>query len=611
MTKKNKKYYGFNSLLGLENSDTTKLDLDLASSELQENTITTGIVIKVDDNFIHVDIGAKSEAKIPVSEFLNDKNIENDNSGLPQIGEKIEVFISKLEGKNGKLALSKTEALKSTIYDTIQKLYDNNLPVTGKIISLTKAGYVVLLMDYAYAFLPGSQLELGTIAKDPASYIGKTFEFKILNIITTQDNKKGGNNKNIIISRRAIFEETSKLDKAKAIQYLTVNQVIKGKIKNIMSYGAFVTIPIEIEEAKNVTENSIKDSESSIKDSIETVKRIFLLDGLVHVTDISWERIDHPSEKLNIGDEMNFIIKDIDPINLKVHLSIKLAQSNPWDEVEKQYAPGTKIIGKVTNISSNDSCAFLNIGNGIEGILPSSEIAWSKSVSPRQHYFIGQEIEVLITEVDKINQKITLSVKQLSENPWLVFADSYKIGDKLKLKVDSIKPYGAFLTLIDKEKKQLKIEGLLHVYDISWTEDGQEFLSKLVKGDEINCIINNIDAEKQKVSLGIKQLTEDPYKNIYEEYKVGNEIEIIIKGRKDDYIIAKTKENINVILPRSEIASILSERRFDRFAQGDTVKSIILSVDRNENRIIVSVSEYEKNAMQGTSSSNSLGNMIK
>lgn len=594
-----KDYYGFHSILNLNDTDSKKLDLDLDNSQLQENTIVTGIVIKVDSNFVYVDIGAKSESKIPISEFINDTT----NSTLPQPGEKIEVFISKLEGKNGKLILSKTEALKSTIYNSIQKIYEENLPIKGTIISLTKAGYVVLIMNHAYAFLPGSQLELGFIPKDPASYVGKTFEFKILNIVNGQDNKKTGNNKNIIISRRAIFEEGSKLDKAKAIQYLTVNQVIRGKIKNIMSYGAFVTIPVETEENNAVTDNikTSNDEAASLvnQEALEITRRTIFIDGLVHVTDISWERISHPSEKLNIGEELNFVVKDIDPVSLKVHLSIKLAQPNPWDEVEKEYAVGKKIIAKVTNISLNDSCAFLNLGNSIEGILPSNEISWSKSVNPRQYYFIGQEVEVLITEVDKINQKITLSVKQLTDNPWLVFVQDYKIGDKLTLKVDSIKPYGAFLSLIDKNKNLLKIEGLLHIYDISWHNDGQEFLSKLIKGDEVTCIINNIDIDKQKVSLGIKQLTEDPFKAIYETYKVGEEIEVLIKGRKDDYLLAFTKDKVNAVIPRSEISSIMSESRFDRFEKDTTVKSIILSVDRQENRIVVSIAEYERNIMLG------------
>ncbi len=598
---KKRAHFSFLSQIPKENiSEIDQKQYSSGSLELKSGTKTTGVVTGVKGDYIIVDIGAKSEGKINIDEFKSStieslpvsldslESVETTvNKGIPQVGDEIEVFIVKLEGRGGRPILSKTEALKKEAYDELEKIYESGRTISGEIVSPTKAGYVVRLKNCVETFLPGGQLDLGSVPKNPNDYIGKTFDFKILRITNIDKLRK-----NIIVSRRVILEEFSKLDKAKAIKHLVVGSKVKGVIKNILWYGVFVRIAVDL-----------KDEESE-----ET--KTYHLDGLVHVTDISWDRVHHPSEKLSVGDEYELIIKDIDTESLRIHLSIKANQPNPWDQIEQQYAVGSKIIGKITSIAPNDTCAFLSLGGPIEGILPSNEIVWSKPVSPKKYYFIGQDVEVIISEIDKANQKIIVSVKQLTPNPWTSFAEQHAAGDKLSLRIESIKEYGTFLSLTDKNNQPLNIEGLVHVHDFSWSKDGAEQLSRFSRGDVVECIILNIDADKQKVSLGVKQLTDDPYKEAYAKYQLNEVISVMILGRRDDYLMAKTQDEISVIIPRSEIASVSSERRFDRFGRNDMVKCVVLAVERQENRIIASIAEYEKNIMQTENRSNNFGDLI-
>jgi len=369
---------------------------------------------------------------------------------------------------------------------------------------------------------------------------------------------------------------------------------VEGVVKSIVQYGAFVSF-----EAKYT------DSENKEKS--------YVLDGFVHLGEISWDRIDSASDKLSVGEKREFLIENIDPNSFKIQLSLKKCLPSPWDEIESQYPVGSKVTATIK--SANDSYASLSIGEKdsikIQGILTQQEISWSRPVSPNKCYVIGQIIEALVIQIDKLEHKIFLSVKQLTQNPWQTFAQSHKVGDKIKVTVHSPREYGLFCSLTGSSGENLDIEGLIHVQDLTWGNDGEKILSSYMKGDVVECVILNIDVnktEKQKVSLGIKQLTEDPYKDTYNKYKIGDEIEIEIKDRerevvggvsKGEVLAGLTHEGIKALINRSEIGFASEAKRYDRFSKGEKVKAIITGVDRNENRIYVSIAEYEKNILKG------------
>ena len=443
----------------MEENFSQLLEESLSKFKYKEGQIIKGTVLSIVNDTVVVDVGLKSEGRIPLKEFHSpgaDHSVK--------IGEKYDVYLEKLENKEGEALLSRERARKEESWNNLEKIQDTNQQVMGVITERVKGGFAVDI-NGALAFLPGSQVDLKPI-KDISPLLNKPQPMVILKM----DKLRG----NIVVSRRALLEESRKADRSKLLSDISEGDKLKGLIKNITDYGVFVDLGG--------------------------------MDGLIHVTDLSWERVNHPSEKFKIGDEIEVIVTKYDKENNRISLGLKQLTDDPWKNVDNLYEVGKKIKSKISNIA--DYGAFVQLEKGVEGLIHNSELSWvNKNVHPNNLVKIGDEIEVMILEIDHAKRRISLGRKQCLENPWKIFADKNKKGDIVEGKIKNLTDFGIFVELSDD------LDGLIHLSDISWSESGEEAIKNYKVDDSVKFKILEIDLEKERVSLGIKQLTNDPNKS--------------------------------------------------------------------------------------------------
>lgn len=430
----------------------------LTQADLRPGAIVRATIVKVESNFVIVNAGLKSESRIPIEEFKNEKGqIE------AAVGDGVEVVVEELEDGFGNTRLSREKAKRSESWIVLDKAYRNGLPIRGLIVERVKGGFTVDLSSGSVrAFLPGSLADVRPV-RDPSYLEGKEFDFKLIKL----DLKRN----NVVVSRRAILEEAAS-DRSVLLENLQEGQEIVGIVKNITDYGAFIDLGG--------------------------------IDGLLHITDISWKRVKHPGEVLKVGEEVQVKVLKYDKDKKRISLGLKQMGDDPWSNLARRYPVGSRLIGKVSNIT--DYGCFVEIETGIEGLVHMSEMDWTnKNVHPSKVVQVGQEVEVMVLDLDEERRRISLGIKQCIQNPWKEFESSHQKGEKISGKIRSITDFGIFVGL------EGNIDGLIHLSDISWDEAGEQAIRNYKKGDEIEAVILAIDAERERISLGIKQLTGDPF----------------------------------------------------------------------------------------------------
>jgi small subunit ribosomal protein S1 len=507
----------------------------LARQEMRQGEVITAEVVLIDHNFVVVNAGLKSESYVPLEEFLNDQGeIE------VKEGDFVQVAIEMLEDGYGATRLSRDRAKRIAAWNFLEEALNNNTLVTGTITGKVKGGLTVM-SNGVRAFLPGSLVDMRPV-KDTTPYEGKTLEFKVIKL----DRKRN----NVVMSRRAVLEATADKDREKLLENLKEGTVVKGIVKNITDYGAFVDLGG--------------------------------IDGLLHITDLAWRRVRHPSEVLNVGDEVTAKILKFDAEKNRVSLGMKQLGDDPWVGIARRYPAGTRLFGKVTNLT--DYGSFVEIEQGIEGLVHVSEMDWTnKNVHPSKVVSLGDEVEVMILEIDEERRRISLGMKQCLPNPWDDFAMNHKKGDKVRGAIKSITDFGIFIGLPGG------IDGLVHLSDLSWSATGEEAIRNFKKGDEVEAVVLGIDVEKERISLGIKQLEGDPYTNFIATHEKNSIVRATVKTvDARGAVLTLDGENEGYLR-----ASEFSRDRIDDLSQhlkvGDEVEAMIINVDRKTRGINLSI----------------------
>ena len=544
----------------MEENFSQLLEESLSKFKYKEGQIIKGTVLSIVNDTVVVDVGLKSEGRIPLKEFHSpgaDHSVK--------IGEKYDVYLEKLENKEGEALLSRERARKEESWNNLEKIQDTNQQIMGVITERVKGGFAVDI-NGALAFLPGSQVDLKPI-KDISPLLNKPQPM----IILKMDKLRG----NIVVSRRALLEESRKADRSKLLSDISEGDKLKGLIKNITDYGVFVDLGG--------------------------------MDGLIHVTDLSWERVNHPSEKFKIGDEIEVIVTKYDKENNRISLGLKQLTEDPWKNVDDLYEVGKKIKSKISNIA--DYGAFVQLEKGVEGLIHNSELSWvNKNVNPNNLVKIGDEIEVMILEIDHAKRRISLGRKQCLENPWKIFADNNNKGDVAEGKIKNLTDFGIFVELSND------LDGLIHLSDISWSKSGEEAIKNYKVDDSIKFKILEIDLEKERVSLGIKQLTDDPNKS---DESLKKTVTGIIEKIEKDKIFVNFDDNKNGFIKRTNLAKSKNEQNTDRFAVKEKLDAKVIKKSNKDNLYELSVKDLEiqqeKEALKeyGSSSSGaSIGDII-
>ena len=520
-----------------------------------EGNVVEGIVIGVDDEFVTLDVGLKSEGRIPLREF----GAAGVRAEIKK-GDKVEVFVERLENKDGEAVLSREKARREESWVLLEKQHKANERVTGIIFGRVKGGFTVDL-NGAVAFLPGSQVDIRPV-RDISPLFGTPQPFLILKM----DRQRG----NIVVSRRAVLEESRAEARSELVSNLKDGQDLQGVVKNITDYGAFIDLGG--------------------------------VDGLLHVTDISWKRINHPSEVLSVGQTVNVKIIRFNEESQRISLGMKQLEGDPWGDVAGKFVVGQRYKGRVTNIA--DYGAFVELGDGIEGLVHVSEMSWTKkNVHPGKIVSTSQEVEVQVLDVDLTKRRISLGLKQCTDNPWLKFAADRKAGDVLEGEIRNITEFGLFVGIGDQ------IDGMVHLSDLSWSEAGEEAIKNFKKGDNVKVKILEVDAEKERVSLGIKQLDSDPFADALGGVAKGATVTCTVTAITDKGIEVSVNEKLSGFIKKGDLSRERSEQRPDRFAVGEKVDAKVLKVDRSGRKLELSIKQREidedKQAMAEYGSSDS------
>lgn len=515
-----------------------KLFLESVQNEknYKAGEIFTGTVIKVSRDSATVDIGYKSEGIIPLSEFK-----DADGQVTVEEGDTFDVFLENIENNDGLITLSKEKADKLKIWDEIAEACENAEVIEGKVVERVKGG---LSVDIGVkAFLPGSQVDLVPL-RNLDTFVGNTYQFKIIKF-----NKLRGN---IVLSRRAILEaERSKL-REKTLEVLEEGCIIEGIVKNITDYGAFIDLGG--------------------------------IDGLLHITDISWKRINNPSEVLSLSDKVQVKVLKYDKEKQRVSLGMKQITEDPWKDADLRYPKNARVTGKVVNLT--DYGAFIEIEDGVEGLIHVSEMSWTKRVKhPSAILNMGDEVEAVVLEMDKENRRMSLGLKQTQPNPWDVLVDKYPEGTKVKGIVRNVTDFGLF---VEVEKD---IDGLVHVSDLSWSSKPKNPHNEFNKGDEIDAVVLNVDPSAEKFSLGIKQLSEDPWKQIASNFKVGSKVKGSIVKITEFGIFLKVADDVEGLIHNSEMDVDNAEEAFN---EGDEIEATLLSIDVADRKLSLSMKEMSQ-----------------
>ncbi|ASC63161.1 30S ribosomal protein S1 [Achromobacter denitrificans] len=507
----------------------------LKSQDMKSGEVISAEVVRVDHNFVVVNAGLKSEALIPLEEFLNDQGELE-----VQPGDFVSVAIDSLENGYGDTILSRDRAKRLSAWLQLEKALENGELVTGTITGKVKGGLTVMTNGIR-AFLPGSLVDLRPV-KDTTPYEGKTLEFKVIKL----DRKRN----NVVLSRRQVLEASMGEERQKLLETLHEGAVVKGVVKNITDYGAFVDLGG--------------------------------IDGLLHITDMAWRRVRHPSEVLQVGQEVEAKVLKFDQEKSRVSLGVKQLGEDPWVGLARRYPQGTRLFGKVTNLT--DYGAFVEVEAGIEGLVHVSEMDWTnKNVDPRKVVTLGEEVEVMVLEIDEDRRRISLGMKQCRQNPWEEFATNFKRGDKVRGAIKSITDFGVFVGLPGG------IDGLVHLSDLSWTEAGEEAVRNFKKGDEIEAVVLGIDTDKERISLGIKQLEGDPFNNFVATFDKGAVVPGTIKSVEAKGAVVTLSVDVEGYLRASEISSGRVEDATTVLTAGENIEAMIVNIDRKTRSIQLSI----------------------
>lgn len=517
-----------------ETSEFGKMLAETQTKDFQEGEVFKGKVLNIGPDFVMIDIGYKQEGLVSVREFQN-----FDGSLKIAEGDEIEVYLDKLESSMGNLVLSKDKAEILKAWDKISEACESGTPLKGTVVAKVKGG---LSVDIGVkAFLPGSQIDLRP-TRYLDKYIGKTMEFKVIKF-----NKKRGN---IVLSRRAILQEERGKLRNEILSQIQEGMIVKGIVKNITDYGAFIDLGG--------------------------------IDGLLHITDMSWGRVKHPSNILTIGDEIEVKILKFDAEKERVSLGLKQVQPNPWEQANEKYVPGTKVAGEI--VSVKDYGVFIELDDGIEGLIHVSEMSWTGKIkNPAKHYTVGEKVEAQVLDVDVENKRISLGLKQLQPNPWDDLESKYAVGSKVKGTIKSIVEFGLFVDLGEE------VDALIHISDISWTRKNVNLAEEYKEDEEIEAMVLSLDKENQKFCLGIKQLEEDPWKKIEERLPVGTVVEAEVVRVTDFGVFVELETGIEGLIHISELSEERVEKPSDVINKGEKARAMVISLDKESKKIALSI----------------------
>ena len=540
----------------------------LARKEMRVGEVITAEVMRVDENYVVVNAGLKSESYVPIDEFRNDRG---EIEAKP--GDFVSVAIESLEDGYGETRLSRDKAKRLAAWHELEEALEKGTVVTGVINGKVKGGLTVTVNSIR-AFLPGSLVDIRPV-KDTTPFENKQMEFKVIKL----DRKRN----NVVVSRRAVLEETQGAEREALLASLQEGAVVKGIVKNITDYGAFVDLGG--------------------------------IDGLLHITDLAWRRVKHPSEILSVGDEVEAKVLKFDQEKNRVSLGLKQLGEDPWVGLSRRYPPGTRLFGKVSNLT--DYGAFVEIEAGIEGLVHVSEMDWTnKNVHPSKVTQLGDEVEVMVLEIDEDRRRISLGMKQCRPNPWEEFAMNHKKGDKVRGQIKSITDFGIFIGLPGG------IDGLVHLSDLSWAKPGEEVVREFKKGQEVDTVVLSIDVERERISLGIKQLEGDPFNSFIQTHEKNSVVEGTVKSVDAKGAIIQLEGDIEGYLRASEVARDRVEDIRSRLKEGDKVSAMVINIDRKNRAINLSLKARdlaeEAEAMkkladekQASSGTTSLGALLK
>ena len=538
----------------------------IASQRIKPGTILTGHVVEVGTDYVIVNVGLKSEAVIPAEQFRSEKGEME-----VKAGDEVEVALDTVEDGSGETRLSREKAKRARTWTRLEKAFEAGEIVNGVITGRVKGGFTVEI-DNVRAFLPGSLVDVRPV-RDPSYLEGKALEFKVIKL----DQKRN----NVVVSRRAVVEQEYSAERNALLDNLQEGAVVKGVVKNLTDYGAFVDLGG--------------------------------IDGLLHITDMAWKRVKHPSEVVKVGDEIEVRILKFDRERSRVSLGLKQLGADPWSAISRRYPPNTRLFGKVTNIA--DYGCFVEIEEGVEGLVHVSEMDWTnKNVNPAKVVHVGQEVEVMVLDIDEERRRISLGLKQCKANPWKEFADNYNRGDKVQGQIKSITDFGIFIGLPGG------IDGLVHLSDISWDVPGEEAVRNFQKGQQLEAMVLTIDPERERISLGIKQLAKDPFSSYLADHPKGSIVKGTVREVDAKGAVIDLGNGVEGHLRASELSRDRVEDARAMLKVGDEVEAKFTGVDRKGRTIALSIkakeAHEEAEAVQNyktteASPGTSLGDLLK
>ena len=518
------------------------LDQSLGGRDFHEGVVVKGLVVAIEKDMAIVDVGLKTEGRISLKEF----GAGSDGGSKPvAVGDTVEVFLERVENALGEAVISREKARREEAWTRLEAVFERNEPVTGSIVGRVKGGFTVDLGG-ASAFLPGSQVDIRPV-RDVGPLMGKEQPFAILKM----DRPRG----NIVVSRRAILEEARAEQRTELVSQLQEGEVREGVVKNITDYGAFVDLGG--------------------------------IDGLLHVTDMSWKRVNHPSQVLAVGDTVKVQIVKINPETQRISLGMKQLQSDPWDGVEAKYPVGARFTGRITNIT--DYGAFVELEAGVEGLVHVSEMSWTKkNVHPGKIVSTSQEVDVVVLDVDASKRRVSLGLKQAQANPWEQFVETHPIGSTVEGEVKNTTEFGLFIGL-DND-----IDGMVHLSDIDWSTPGEEAMARYKKGDVVKARVLDVDIEKERISLGVKQLSGDPMAS--DTYRKGQTVTVTVTEITSGGIEVKFGDDaapVTAFIRKSDLSRDRGEQRPERYAVGDRLDAQVTNIDKAARRLSMSVKALE------------------
>ena len=543
--------------------ETNEVFADLLNEQMGEKSlagsVVKGTIVKITPDFIMVDVGLKSEGRIPVREFGQNPELN--------IGDVVEVYVDRYEDREGNIVLSREKARREEAWQDLEKAMNAGERINGVIFGRVKGGFTVDL-NGAIAFLPGSQIDIRPI-RDISPLMGISQPFQILKM----DKVRG----NIVVSRRVVLEETRAESRAELIDAIKEGSVLEGVVKNITDYGAFIDLGG--------------------------------VDGLLHVTDISWKRINHPAEVLSVGQTVKVQVIKFNEDNQRISLGMKQLENDPWQNVADRFHVGDVCKGKVTNIT--DYGAFVELEDGIEGLVHVSEMSWTrKNVHPGKIVSTSQEVEVKVLEVDAEKRRISLGIKQCTANPWAAYVEEHPVGSVIEGKIKNITEFGLFIGLNDE------IDGMIHLSDISWDKSGEEAVKDYTKGQEIQAKIIDVDVEKERISLGIKQLTENANATALDGFKKGDNVKATVVEVLEDGISVEV-DGVAANIKKADLSKDKAGQDLNNFKAGDVVEAKVTTVDKKKGKLGLSIKaleiEEEKKALEeysNTTSGSTLGDAL-